>query len=62
MARGKCAFTQTDVARAIRAARAAGVEGAKVEIDPETGKIVIALGDNEATAKRDDDTTKEIIL
>jgi hypothetical protein len=46
MSRGPCTFRQTDVARALRAARAAGLVVDKVEID-RAGKIVIvaAKGD-----------------
>jgi hypothetical protein len=39
MSRG--AFRQADVTRALRAARAAGLEVAGYEVDPVTGKIVI---------------------
>ena len=41
--RGPCAFRQCDVERAIKAARAAGLEVARVEIDKD-GKIVIIAG------------------
>lgn len=40
MSRGPCTFRQQDVTRAIKAAKAAGVEVAQVEID-KNGKIVI---------------------
>jgi hypothetical protein len=34
-------YKQTDVARAIRAARAAGIANAVIEIDPRSGRITI---------------------
>lgn len=43
MARGICTFRQRDVAAAIKAARAAGVEVARVEVDKD-GKIVVVMG------------------
>ena len=43
MARGKLRFRQSDVTRAIKAAIAAGIDVARVEIDKE-GKIVIVTG------------------
>ena len=43
MARGNCTFRQRDMAAAIRAARAAGIEIAKVEVDKD-GKIIIVAG------------------
>jgi hypothetical protein len=50
MARGPSTFKQQDLTRALKAARAAGVEVARFEI--ENGKIVIVTGkpaDNNAT-------------
>jgi hypothetical protein len=41
MARGPVTFRQSDLVRAIKGAKAAGLEVAKVEID-RAGKIVIA--------------------
>ena len=41
MARGPLPVTQADVKRALRGAIAAGVEIARVEIDPRNGHIVI---------------------
>jgi hypothetical protein len=44
MARGKCSFRQRDVSAAVRAVVAAGLEPTRAEIDPVTGKIVVAIG------------------
>ena len=41
--RGPCAFRQADVTRAFRAARAAGFEHVRVEID-KSGSIVVEVG------------------
>ena len=43
MARGPCTFRQTDVTRAVKAVRAAGVEVAKVVVDKD-GKIIVVTG------------------
>jgi hypothetical protein len=51
MARGNLTFKQTDVTRAIRAAVAAGVEVARVEVDKE-GRIVIIAGKADSGAER----------
>jgi hypothetical protein len=50
MSRRPAAFRQSDLQRALRAAKAAGIEISRVEIDPLTGKIVIiAACDGNAT-------------
>jgi hypothetical protein len=41
--RGRSRFSRPELARAIRAARDAGCEHAKVEVDPSTGKITIIV-------------------
>ena len=41
-ARSRSRFLETELARAVRAARAAG--GERVEVDPLTGKISVILG------------------
>jgi len=46
MARAPAAVRQQDVVRAIRAAKVAGVDIRRIEIDP-NGKIVIIVGDGE---------------
>ena len=43
MARGSCTFRQRDVTAAVKAARAAGVEVARVEVD-KNGKIIVIAG------------------
>jgi hypothetical protein len=47
--RAPCTFRQTDVTRALRAARAAGFERVRIEIDRE-GKITIVAGGRDDTA------------
>jgi hypothetical protein len=44
--RAPCTFRQTDVTRALKAARAAGYERVRVEIDRE-GKIAIVAGEHD---------------
>jgi hypothetical protein len=41
VSRGPTTFRQADITRALRAARAAGLEVSGYEIDPVTGKITI---------------------
>jgi imidazolonepropionase-like amidohydrolase len=43
MARANCTFRQRDVTAAVKAARAAGVEVARIEVDKD-GKIVVIAG------------------
>jgi len=47
MSKGPHTFKRRDVTRAIKAALAAGVQVAKAEIDPHTGKIILVFGDPE---------------
>jgi hypothetical protein len=50
MARRPCTFKQQDVTRALRGAKAAGIEIQRVEID--NGKIIIvAAGDSPQTSE-----------
>ena len=44
MARGKCAFRQSDLTRAFKAARAAGVVVARYEIAKDGRIIVVPVG------------------
>ena len=46
MSRGKCKFKQSDITRALRATKAAGVGISKIEIEPD-GRMVIVLSDGE---------------
>jgi hypothetical protein len=58
--RGKAAFKQTDVIKAVKAARAAGLDIARVEID-HTGpqsKITIVVGKEPESTGADDDVEK----
>jgi hypothetical protein len=52
MARAPAIFRQADVTRAFRAAQAAGVRVARVEIDRD-GKIVIVTADVELDERRE---------
>jgi hypothetical protein len=46
MSRRPCMFRETDLKRAIKAVRAAGIDVAGVEIEPVTGKMTIMTGSN----------------
>ena len=48
MTRGPCTFRQTDIARAIRAVRSAGLPVSGVTVDPQTGVITVATGEPKA--------------
>jgi hypothetical protein len=54
--RSKRGFRQSDVTRAVRGARAAGIEIARVEIDPEgpQSKITIIAGKPESQTAEND--------
>jgi hypothetical protein len=41
MPRSPCSFRETDVRRAVKAARSSGIDIASMEIEPVTGKITI---------------------
>jgi hypothetical protein len=49
MARGRCAFTQESVTRALKAAVAAGMNVLRYEIDRD-GKIVVVTGEGASPA------------
>jgi hypothetical protein len=51
MSKSRQPFRRTDVTRAIKGAIAAGVEIARAEIEPNTGKIVIVFGKSVASDK-----------
>jgi hypothetical protein len=52
MSRAPSNFRQQDVTRAINAAKRAGLEVVRVEVDPKTAKIsLIVKGDNETERK-----------
>jgi hypothetical protein len=53
VARAPAIFRQQDVTRAFRAAKAAGVRVARVEIDRD-GKIVIVTADDELDERREE--------
>jgi len=58
MARGSSTFKQRDVARAIKAMQAVGIEIARVEIGRD-GKLVFVVKSSEP-AQPEDDTDKEV--
>jgi hypothetical protein len=53
MSKGPHTFKRRDFTRAIKAALDAGVQVARAEIDPHTGKIILVFGDpkNSETAE-----------
>jgi hypothetical protein len=57
MARRPATFRQQDVTRALRAARAAGLEVTGYEIEPTTGKIVVSTR-TEPTPKAENEFDK----
>lgn len=57
MTRRACTFRQQDVTRALKAANAAGVKVARVEID-KAGKIVIVAGEAESDSADAADSPK----
>ena len=56
MARGTCTFRQRDVTAAIKAAKAAGVDVARIEVDRD-GKVVILAGKPPTAAPSPNDET-----
>jgi hypothetical protein len=49
MSKGTWAFRPTDLKRAIKAASSAGLEIARAEIEPQSGKIVLMFGKSVAS-------------
>jgi hypothetical protein len=58
MPRGPCTFKQQDIARMLKAAKAAGYDGARVEIEIGEGRKMVLIA-GKGDAPRD---TKEIVL
>lgn len=50
MSRGPHSFKQTDLARLFRAAKKAGLPVERYEIDPKTGRIIVVIKDEAASA------------
>jgi hypothetical protein len=50
MSKGPQAFRRADLTRAIKGAVAAGIEIARAEIEPQSGKIVIVFGKSVASS------------
>lgn len=59
MSRGPSTFRQSTVTKAIKAAKAAGVEVARIEVDPD-GRIVLTVGKPDDPSKPD--ANREIVL
>jgi hypothetical protein len=51
MSRSPSNFRQQDVSRAIKAAKTAGLELVRVEVDPKTSRIVLVVKDGETETK-----------
>lgn len=51
MARRAAAFTQVDLSRALRGVKAGGIDVARIEIEPGTGKIVIVSASCSSSAE-----------
>jgi hypothetical protein len=51
MSRSPSNFRQQDVSRAIKAAKTAGLELVRVEVDPKTARIVLVVRDGETESK-----------
>jgi hypothetical protein len=47
-------FYRRELARALRAARDAGFDVARFEVDPISGRIVVMIDKNDAAARADD--------
>jgi hypothetical protein len=51
-ARRHAHFRQRDVSRAIKAARASGLDIARVEVDPKTARIVLVVKNDDASESK----------
>jgi uncharacterized LabA/DUF88 family protein len=57
VSKGFLSFKKTDLARALRAAKEAGLRVERYEIDPKTGKFIVVT--KQVTAPPDDDERNE---